>query len=473
MTGEKKNKRMLPPLLGFGLFAAAPFLLFNPEYAVVDILPDCIGYALILVSLRYLRDAGEGIHEAYGAFLRAAAVSAVKLLSVFLIFSGLFDQINQAASMLLFAFVFNFLELLFLIPAWKKLFSGLAYLSSDPATDRACRRASVSTRVFIVIKALCAFLPETSVLSSHDENAVFNWYEFIGMFRAVSIAVCLVAGVVWLITFSVRLSVIRRDSGLFERARAEYESAILDRPSVGVRRSIRAVVAGVCVFLLLSADVYLDSVNVLPDFLAGIAAIVLFIMMKRFSGKWKAGVAASAVYTCISAVSWIAANRFHDSFADSAVERSPEAWEAFWRFYPLKIAESAVWAAICAFIVLILVQIVRDHCGYVPASADPKYVENRIAAIRSSLYKKLNLLFVFCMLSAAASAAYDRLITLTYYLEAAPGSDGFSRFVAGLKSALCGGWWAVCLVLIAAAFVSAVSAGFAVISEADSKYMLD
>ena len=74
--------------LGFVFFAAAPFFLFNPDYAIVDFLPDLIGYVLIILSLRKMRDISSKLSEAYEGFSRLAAVSGFKLFAAVLLFAS-------------------------------------------------------------------------------------------------------------------------------------------------------------------------------------------------------------------------------------------------------------------------------------------------------------------------------------------------------------------------------------------------
>ena len=54
--------------LSFGLMLAAPFCLFNPEYSIIDPLPDFIGYILIVLALRKLRDVDSHLDAAASGF---------------------------------------------------------------------------------------------------------------------------------------------------------------------------------------------------------------------------------------------------------------------------------------------------------------------------------------------------------------------------------------------------------------------
>ncbi len=453
-----KNDGSSRRYMGFGLIAAAPFFLFNPDYAVVDFLPDIFGYIFIVLSLRKMRDISSKLSAAYTGFFRLAVVSGFKLLASAMLFA-LFNEAERPTMRLVMAFCFAVVELILLLPAWKQLYEGLSFLAqTGGGTESVSRRTAGAFRftyVFFVIKALLSVIPEAAVLSSQKyDDAAYDWSVFTGLFRGIAMFIVLIFGIAWLLVISVRLRGIMKDSTFFDGCRAAYERDVLTKPNLFVRRRIKGILYMFCVSVLLAADFYLDSVNYLPDFLCGAMFLVTFLFAKNYSKKWKYGAAVSAALIPASLAGWIGSNAFHAEYTDIIVQRDPDAWRAFWSFYPLDMLSAALFAAATVFAAMCLKDIIDGHCGYIPETLSEEYRKAKLADIRKELYKSLNLAEAFALASAAASFVYDYAATLYGNL-------------------LAESWLTVCFVLSALAFVMYVRTCMAVYDEAESRYMLE
>ncbi len=469
----KDGKTRAFGMTGFGLIIAAPFFIFNPEYSVIDFLPDVVGYALILIAMRRMRDVNSYFERSEESFRRAFLLTAAKLGSIFFLFSGLFNESNRATTSLLLAFLFGVGEIIILWTAWKELFAGLSYLAADSESGLFGRTQAMSvfTRTFVVLKALLCFLPEVSVLSSHTyDEGHFDWSVFIWLFRVSSVMIGAVLGLVWLILITVYFSRLSRAKESFARADVLYNENLLSKPSVMTRRAIRRSSAVVCVFFLLSADFYLDSVNVIPDFLAGLCALFAFAMLGRFSKKLRSpGMILSAAYAAVSALSWALGMRFSDRWQLSDVVRRTEAHSAFLQYYPFRVAEALLAAAVSLMLLAAISRIILDHCGYIPATAGEKFVSDKLKSIRRGLFIRLNVTAVIAAAACLSSALQDYLQTLPYRPEfdVSYGDAGY------MLSGVLGAWWAVTLLLTVLAAIFCFSTCAAIVNEADSRYMLD
>ena len=54
--------------LGLGIAAISAIFLFNPDVAIIDVLPDFIGYTLLAVALRFARDLSPHFENAWRKF---------------------------------------------------------------------------------------------------------------------------------------------------------------------------------------------------------------------------------------------------------------------------------------------------------------------------------------------------------------------------------------------------------------------
>ena len=205
-----KKPRRLGKYLGIGLFAAGAVFLFDPFISVVDLLPDALGYLLMLVGLYRLSDLDERLAEACKGLRYLALIGVARLVSLFLTF-GLVSPNEQPVFVLLILFTLGVLDCIILIPMWKNFCGGILYLGSrnDATTmfDREGRggytlrrnsaeRYTAYTVAFFVLREVLAVLPELTVLS-HEKGGVemgdaTPFYDFIGLYRMLGSGIALI-----------------------------------------------------------------------------------------------------------------------------------------------------------------------------------------------------------------------------------------------------------------------------------------
>lgn len=461
MSREKKN------LLGFGAAAVAPFLLFNPEFAVVDVLPDLIAYLFLVSSLSRLRDICPQLESAYNGFRKMIIVSGVKFVSIYWLYGLL--QAELATWILVFSFAFSVVELLCLVPAWIGFYDGLSYLCSTAGGTAALARSDRmkrATLAFLFIKAVFTVLPEIASLSDPlYGSSKIDWADFTGLFRGAGMLVVLIAGIVWLCRVERYLASVRADADFFAAVGAKYDREITAKPGFGIRRGIRTSLALLSVAGLLSADLIAACsfgnsmpvevpVNILPDVLCGIVLAAAFLAMRGLFDRWKLGLWLSGAYTVLSGFAWAASFRYHYLYSDTQMRINTKAYAAFWKMYAVKSAANLLFLGVMLFALVGVVQIIRGHCGYIPSTLDPAYREAKLADIRHELFVKLNVCACAAAAVTIASIAYDYILTVP------------DLFIAEL-------WWMIDIALSLVLFGCLVSLAGSVNDEAESRYMLD
>ena len=198
--------------LGLGCIVAGAVFLFDPFVSVFDLLPDLIGYLLILRGLRRLAVLDGHFDEAIRLFRRLVLLAAIRILSIPFIF-GLTSSSEQPVEQLLVLFTLAVLDCIVLFPAWREVASGftqLAFLHDGKAVLRSDGRGTSGTDkllrhtlVFMTARELLAVLPEVTVLfnSQSGEDGANRWsslYGYVGVIRLICAAVVLVCGIVWL-----------------------------------------------------------------------------------------------------------------------------------------------------------------------------------------------------------------------------------------------------------------------------------
>lgn len=367
--------------LGLSYLPLAFVFLFNPDIAVIDMLPDLIGYLIMCSALINLSDMNYYIEDACRLFKKAALLSLFRIVSIFVIF-GLFGAQEHYTSLLLFSFVFGVLDLVVLIPAYKKLFEGLLYAGNmcdgeavfkyrlggekvkkeKKSKEKRGRRnitakASALCVAFVVVKVLCSTLPEFSTLA--DNQA----YEFLSLLRSVGFAIALYVGVAWMIYMIRYISAIRRDKAFVEKLTAKYNEEIL--PKVGMftsRRLCRALTVASAA-ILLTIDLYSDNLNILPDLLCPAALIVFFAMLRPYYKKYKMGIALSAITLAVAVAEWVQSILFYTEFYPGAVSKNIEAYVSYYIMFSLVILKLLLMLCLVGLTFFAIYEVSRRHTG--------------------------------------------------------------------------------------------------------------
>lgn len=461
--------------MGLAMLAVASVLLFNPDIAIFDILPDFIAYILIFSAITRMSYICPKIENARSKFIWAAAVSAAKFASLFLVFS-ISSQNEQPMALLLAAFSFAVIELILLIPAWSELFDGLLYLGSRtgamiPYKSRRGRAtitgfAKTVTIAFLFIKPACAVIPEFASLSmgGYDETK-FNWYEFIGLFRDFGVIIGLVAGVFWLVVIERYWARLCRDTEFVPALQRKYDTEVLPDDIRFTRRKINMAFAVLAAAFLLEIDFIVEGNNIIPDTLAAVAFIAFFLILGSIYDKWKAGVAISSVYAVAAAVSDWLQFYFNENYFNASVWTSSDARSVFAVRYLFMILSSALFVAVVIFVMLALNQIIRDHAGFIAENSPASFRESKLAEIRKYLEKWVRVIAVMAAVCAVSFCIGDIIITYNSSLSV-------FHTAAGLMRTLSDVWWIISAVLCLINFLIVLKAESEIKAEIDSRYML-
>ena len=461
-----------PPKIGkyFGLSLAvvSAIFLFNPDVAVIDVLPDFIGYALLAISLRFARDLSPHFENAWRKFRILALMTSFKTLSLLWVFGGLTSAQERPMMMLLLSFCFCICELIWGIPAWRSLIEGFILHSQTsggvyPLIEKGAksyrpgRNVSIAFRdftvFFMIAKAFFANIAEFAVLSEHSyDDTAFDWYRFIGLYRVVTLFAGALIGVIWLVRAIKFFRGILSDGVLIASMKEKYEKTVLPNTGLFVRRDIAFVLGLFAASALTAPDLYIDEVNFLSDTFTAILLALTFIKLKPYYKNYKLGVALSAVYGVLTVVG----SRLSHSYITGWPAMTWENTKVFKEFivmYPVRIAEALMFF-VTIFVALKGVRaIINEHCGYIPSTMDESYRTSRMEAIRKEVGAKVYICLAFAALTALSGGLYELIIS-------------FDLFISPI-------WWIFNFVISGIFFVSAIYMIGAVNEEVESRYMLD
>ena len=146
------------------LIISAIFL-FNPVLSNLDVLPDFIGYFLIMLALSQATYTNENAQDAYNSARKLLIISIAKTFSLLLVSS------TDVTMSLLLSFSFMIIELIFGIPFILKLFNYLSKLalSCDNGKEAEnCTKISYFTIAVTIARLVIAMLPDLTALTLNN-----------------------------------------------------------------------------------------------------------------------------------------------------------------------------------------------------------------------------------------------------------------------------------------------------------------
>ena len=381
--------KMLPDNAARLIILSLVFL-FNPNFNLVDILPDFVAFFILARVFDKASDCAPHFEEARVGFLRLAYLSVAKIPALAIIVIAREGNTSDNDIIALFCLVFAAIELLLLLTTVKHIFDALTYLGErSDARSLIARDAKYSTEglriftvAFSVFKVMLYLIPEFTRLTRSVElpSGIYvktgsRYYPWMVL---GSVIFGFIFGAIWLSRMIKYVKYVR-DEGRINGALL----ALADEGSVNEyekRREVRSVKR---IFLAFSAaalvminvsfgDLY--DVNLLPNFIfTVIFTVALTKMLKRTDASPKlkyATVSVGAVYTAVSAVSYLLAFRFLTEYGYSMLyeKTSPEAVAAYRSYQITAIGELALHIGLSVLFFTVMKAFVISNLGISPKS---------------------------------------------------------------------------------------------------------
>ena len=413
--------------LGLSCVIASFFFLFNPDIGIVDILPDLFGYILMCSGLSMLSMLNDDIYEAHQKFKKMIIVSALKLVAVYILY-GVFAADQQPSGSLLFAFCFGVVELMLLVPAFKKLYDGLSYLANRKGgqgillnkkgkfAGDVMRSASI---IFVIAKLACAILPETlslTITDYVDDGPTMYLYEFIAEFRIIGFTVGLVFGIAFLVRSVKFFKRFIRETELVATLSQGFSTELDEREGVFIKKNLSAGLFVLVAAAVLCLDLHVPDYNFIPDIAAAALFFVGAWLLKKYTSKYKLLAASSVGYFVVSLVASIVRISFLNEYGFfSAANYKEEAYDQFVLMVGTTVVENIVFLAVVWCAVMVLRQIVDVHTG-AEITSEYNRERQRITSAQNEHYKKLWTVLGLAVVSAVCSVLYDVMLIERGYL---------------------------------------------------------
>ena len=458
MTAKPTKRRLRLGSLFVGLI-----LLVNPSINLFDLMPDFIGYALILYAIAPAADSAAYFSDAYERFLKLFWIGASKypaLLVMMMIYAG---DMSQRSIIAVFALVYAVIELLYLLPAFRLLFEGFFYLGERhdcmAAISRDGRivpeRLPYLAAVFFSVRAACSCLPELALVPYGEEGETQRLATL--CLRAYPLLAVL--GVLTVIVFAflfmrpmrAYLNRLSRDGKAEATVRYLEAERRLELTRRRDYRSIRAATVWLIIGAGLGIDLIFDSINYVPDALAGLAFTAALIILGKRIPHLRLGIVITALYSAVSFVSYTLSSSFYTRYSITELyERGDEARTLYSLYLKTALAELILSAALAAFLsyaLLRMIPLASDSFGEADSMQSRR--------LRRSMRMETVIVGILHFLSCAATYASAILAqyTKTIHLESGIGSS-IAPPATSATVPLIDGFWLVPLLLSVAHLLS-------------------
>lgn len=411
MLIRKKNN------ISYGMFALAFVFLFNPCISIIDPLPDLIGYFFLSLALSKIAMINEVLYDARRAFERLVIIDAGKIISVFWVF-GINTVSERNISLLLWSFVFGVVEVIFVVPAYLKLFEGFSMLGNFHSNTsihgkKGNKKRSYTDFVkgfslfFVVFKAVFTCLPEITVLghSNYNESSHFlNLYRYIGVIRGFCIIPVLIIGFIWLISMVKYFIRISKDVTFVDSINNEYQKKKTTKTGAFVIKDVKIATVFMVIASVFCIDFNLDGINILPDLVVVISlGLALFYFSKTAKLKKKFTVITFSLFAIATIFEDYIRYYFADNYYYNAINKNGEAFSVYLATVIAVAVEGIILILVYISMAKALQKVVSEHTGYVLGKEiDSDAERKQILAVQKRLNRNFSILADFALICALA-----------------------------------------------------------------------
>lgn len=385
--------------VGISMIPIAFFFLFEPYFALIDPIPNFIGYIILTVALTNLADINYHILDAKNGFKKGIAISIFRSLSIYVL-ENVFAMEEQSVGKLLFTFVLSFFELVILIPAYKNLFDGLLALGMmhegtfvyyrstrkrlkvnkktgektlyvRESRQNVSEKAYFITLVFLFVRGFAVTLPEFTSLIDNSS------YEFVTLLRWLGYVIALPFGIAWLVNIVKYFVELKKDSRFINNLTQLYISEIRQRPNIFTAREVTSLLFILLSAFVISFDFFIDDFNIVPNSLFYVLILASMFLARKHSKMWIPITACSSVGIVISVLTrYFAKSLYVDTdFTPIAIKKDLEVYLSYYRVVSFTILD-AIWMLITVILVVFLIwSLYKKHTNYALAQENNAFSE--------------------------------------------------------------------------------------------------
>lgn len=408
--------------MGFGFILIGFLFLINPVIHIIDFIPDCIGFLLIVRGLTKTSFFIDKLAEARRGFLKLFFIDLVKVAAILL-----WPYVSDTA-MLLLSFVFSVLELMYFIPAMLNLlegfsfagvwYKGTAVYGAIPRRFFRYRKKVVEkgiyekvplpprergilwrnfTIVFYCIRIALTVLPEVLGQILYDRYVIYamgvNYADYKPAMYILIALIMFIPGIVWL-TYTIRyFGSILRDKCFLQALREKYTNDILPNTnlfiSIDMKRVLYLYAAAVATSIICS----FDGVNLM---IGAVSSVCLIVAAWILGNKKKIAYLAipfALVRAILSVINLLKQIQYFKDYTVDSVNWVTNAFKLYYNMAFMQLAEYIMAIVPMLIIAVCIALLIRQHLDLIGVQTES--VQYSKKARNQEIYKVIQMRFVF------------------------------------------------------------------------------
>jgi len=375
----------------FSLLIFCAVFLSNPNINVIDIMPDFVAWFILAKLFQRAADSAPYFEEARAGFVKLGWINLAKIPAFFLIITIRSKDTLDNNIFALFSLSFCAVELVFLLPAIKNLFTALFHLGErteaasliTPIDSPFSKNRKISpdslkecTYFFFICKGILNFIPDMFMLTKFSERGtpitISKYYPFVFL---ISMALSITVAVIWFRRIKRYALNVHTEDKFFEALdfmASENNSYTLEKKHK--LRTMLFAMTMIGIASLLTVELSFDNwggINILPHFIYGIFLIITISFINRTSKVRFITYLCGIFYVAASLISYILSTLFLSKYTYLDLLDSKAAQSSYLLIEVFGIIE---FLFITVFLVLIMLELNRFimvHTG-IPTS-DKRY----------------------------------------------------------------------------------------------------
>ena len=393
------------------LFLIAFILLANPFFSYVDILPDFIGYILIMIALSKPSFYDDKASSAYKSARNMLLVSIARFVCIY--FTTL--ELDSTLS-LLFSFSFFTMELIFGIPLMIKLydyFSERALKTENTVALKLVDAFKVVTIVLFILRLLLSTLPDFILLTVGDPLETYH-NDYSGMrpmLVVLSAIISMAVTIAWLVIESLLTCKLfnKREA---EETKALFEMQVKHKELQYKLKSHKIALTIIGILSFLAFEFRLDNINVICNTILPIVfiAIYVFFLIKKYIKIDKLFYALLGTTACQLIFYFIVRAKtkaYFKQYTAESVLKVSQAETMYYKIIPLMVISSLLFVACVSLMLYLLIKNARislqNHLPVVLPNTDFDYTLNEYT-------KKAKVLGIVTTALAFLSAIFSPIV---------------------------------------------------------------
>ena len=400
-----KGKRVYPLLILSLIF------LFNPNINLIDVLPDCVAYLLMIFAIGSLSETVPYLAECKSALIKLTLVNLIKIPAFSVMYS---NMVSGKDIVPLFTLVFAVLELILIYSAVDNGFKALGYIGErtdcksvrDPIVlgknkETTPEAIKTLTFIFFITRATLNVIPELLLLTPEDIELRKKLADAYPAILVISILISLVAGVVWLNQVLKYVRAIHNAQDLNEALDVLIIKDSSDEMSVKEKQ--KKLIASLTLLAFSSLFIFdisfadFGGYNKLPHFIYGIllfTSVYSFITNKRTKF---CSIIGAAGFSLSSLLVYLFNTRFFENYTYVDLAYSKMAMAAYTPIKISAVAESVFAMLLLASAALAMVSFIKDHTDVAPS--DPSYSKTNMKNHRATIKKTLPIFIMSALIN--------------------------------------------------------------------------